>query len=392
MTHLLEKETPFYFSKECIEAFNTLKKNLTEAPILIAPDWNEPFELMCDASDFALGAVLGQRHEKHFRPIHYASKTMNEAESRYTTTEKEMLASWCTLSEKFCFTVMNKCMVIRDPIPPQQADHLSRLESPHENKLDPKEINEKFPLEILSSIASLGWLVTPWFGMDIAKYMREISDQRDDNPAKKKFSSKTFGAPRAIISDRRTHFCNDQFAKVMLKYGVTHRLSTAYYPQTSGDKFEENPTIYASFIKQFWTITTSSTNVNGEVELTASIHGQSKTITEASLRRHLKLEDNGGITYLPNTEIFEQLALIGYATDSDKLTFQKVTRGYSGDDIPLFSSMITAHDTSPSRITSSPSLSPQHTPVSAPSTSQPPITKTSPTTEEPALIPYESPL
>ncbi|GJQ89034.1 reverse transcriptase domain-containing protein [Tanacetum coccineum] len=86
MTHLLEKETPFYFSKECIEAFNTLKKNLTEAPILIAPDWNEPFELMCDASDFALGAVLGQRHEKHFRPIHYASKTMNEAESRYTTT------------------------------------------------------------------------------------------------------------------------------------------------------------------------------------------------------------------------------------------------------------------------------------------------------------------
>ncbi|GJR20816.1 reverse transcriptase domain-containing protein [Tanacetum coccineum] len=87
MTHLLEKETPFYFSKECIEAFNTLKENLTEAPILIAPDWNEPFELMCDASDFALGAVLGQRHEKHFRPIHYASKTLNEAESRYTTAK-----------------------------------------------------------------------------------------------------------------------------------------------------------------------------------------------------------------------------------------------------------------------------------------------------------------
>ncbi|GJV98162.1 hypothetical protein Tco_1553414 [Tanacetum coccineum] len=85
----------------------------------------------------------------------------------------------------------------------------------------------------------------------------------------------------------------------------------------------ENPTIYASFIKQFWTTATSSTNVNGEVELTASIDGQAKTITEASLRRHLKLEDNGGITSLPNTEIFEQLALMGYATDSDKLTFQK---------------------------------------------------------------------
>ncbi|GKC62344.1 hypothetical protein Tco_1094942 [Tanacetum coccineum] len=73
----------------------------------------------------------------------------------------------------------------------------------------------------------------------------------------------------------------------------------------------ENPTIYASFIKQFWTTATTSTNVNGEVELTASIDGQAKTITEASLRIHLKLEDNGGITSLPNTEIFEQLTLMG---------------------------------------------------------------------------------
>ncbi|GJY12092.1 reverse transcriptase domain-containing protein [Tanacetum coccineum] len=72
--------------------FQTLKKKLTEAPILIAPDWDQPFELMCDASDYAIGAVLGQRIEKHFRPIHYASKTMTEAESNYTTTEKEMLA------------------------------------------------------------------------------------------------------------------------------------------------------------------------------------------------------------------------------------------------------------------------------------------------------------
>ncbi|GKF09907.1 DNA-directed DNA polymerase [Tanacetum coccineum] len=60
MTRLLEKDTPFFFSKECIEAFQTLKKKLTEAPILVAPDWDLPFELMCDASDFAIGAVLGQ--------------------------------------------------------------------------------------------------------------------------------------------------------------------------------------------------------------------------------------------------------------------------------------------------------------------------------------------
>nr|GFD54208.1 reverse transcriptase domain-containing protein [Tanacetum cinerariifolium] len=56
MTHLLEKETHFVFSKECVDAFETLKKKLTEPPILVVPDWNLPFELMCDASDFAIGA------------------------------------------------------------------------------------------------------------------------------------------------------------------------------------------------------------------------------------------------------------------------------------------------------------------------------------------------
>nr|GEU64924.1 reverse transcriptase domain-containing protein [Tanacetum cinerariifolium] len=92
MTRLLKKDTLFFFSKECVESFQTLKIKLTEAPILIAPDWDFPFEIMCDASDFAIGAVLGQRQENHFRPIHYASKTMTKAESNYTTTEKEMLA------------------------------------------------------------------------------------------------------------------------------------------------------------------------------------------------------------------------------------------------------------------------------------------------------------
>ncbi|GKA45734.1 reverse transcriptase domain-containing protein [Tanacetum coccineum] len=92
MTHLLEKETPFIFSKECVNAFETLKKKLTEGPILVAPDWDLPFEIMCDASDFAIGAVLGQQNTKHFQPIHYASKTMTDAQAHYTTTGKELLA------------------------------------------------------------------------------------------------------------------------------------------------------------------------------------------------------------------------------------------------------------------------------------------------------------
>ncbi|GJS64676.1 reverse transcriptase domain-containing protein, partial [Tanacetum coccineum] len=114
MTHLLEKNTLFIFSNECIQPFETLNKKLTEAPILIAPDWDLPFELMCDASDFAIGAVLGQRHEKHFRPIHYASKTMNEAESHYTTTEKEMLAVVYAFEKFRSYLILNKSIVYTD--------------------------------------------------------------------------------------------------------------------------------------------------------------------------------------------------------------------------------------------------------------------------------------
>ncbi|GJY02266.1 reverse transcriptase domain-containing protein [Tanacetum coccineum] len=91
MTHILEKETLFIFSKECIEAFNILKKKLTKAPILVAPDWDLPFEIMCDASDYAVGAVLGKQKTKLFQPIHSASKTMTDAQAHYTTTEKELV-------------------------------------------------------------------------------------------------------------------------------------------------------------------------------------------------------------------------------------------------------------------------------------------------------------
>ncbi|GKC85175.1 reverse transcriptase domain-containing protein [Tanacetum coccineum] len=115
MTHLLEKETPFIFSKECIEAFNTLKKKLTEAPILVAPDWDLPFEIMCDASDFAVSAVLGQRKTKHFQPIHYASKTMTDAQAHYTTTEKELLAVVYAFEKFWPYLVLSKTIVYTDP-------------------------------------------------------------------------------------------------------------------------------------------------------------------------------------------------------------------------------------------------------------------------------------
>ncbi|GJU42978.1 reverse transcriptase domain-containing protein [Tanacetum coccineum] len=114
MTHLLEKETPFVFSKDCIDAFQTLKKKLTEAHILVVLDWNLPFKLMCDASDFAIGAVLRQRKMKHFQPIHYASKTMTEAQIHYTTTEKEMLAVVYAFEKFRPYLVLSKSIVYTD--------------------------------------------------------------------------------------------------------------------------------------------------------------------------------------------------------------------------------------------------------------------------------------
>ncbi|GJW65175.1 reverse transcriptase domain-containing protein [Tanacetum coccineum] len=204
MTHLLEKNTPFIFSNECIQAFEMLKKKLTEAPILIASDWDLPFELMCDASDFAIGAVLGQCPEKHFRPIHYASKIMNEAESHYTMTEKEMLAVVYAFEKFWSYLILNKSIVYTDHSALKYlfakkdskarllrwvlllqeftfkvidtkgarnlaADHLSRLENPYENVLDPKEVNEKFHLETLNMVTSRGDSSTPWFA-DYANY------------------------------------------------------------------------------------------------------------------------------------------------------------------------------------------------------------------------------
>ncbi|GJZ81544.1 reverse transcriptase domain-containing protein [Tanacetum coccineum] len=92
----------------------TLKKKLTEAPILIAPNWDQPFELMCDASDYAIGAVLGQRIGEAFRPIIKASKTMTEAEMNYTTTEKEMLAVVYAFEKFRSYLIMNKSIVYTD--------------------------------------------------------------------------------------------------------------------------------------------------------------------------------------------------------------------------------------------------------------------------------------
>nr|GFA53089.1 reverse transcriptase domain-containing protein [Tanacetum cinerariifolium] len=145
MTYLLEKNSPFIFSNECIQAFRNLKENLTEAPILIAPNWDQPFELMCDASDYAVGAVLGQRVEKHFRPIHYTRKTINQAETNYTTTEKEMLAVVYAF-EKFRSTcpdqIIRRCVTGQEAIDILNACHSGPTGGHYEANYTAKKLNE----------------------------------------------------------------------------------------------------------------------------------------------------------------------------------------------------------------------------------------------------------
>ncbi|GKE90739.1 reverse transcriptase domain-containing protein, partial [Tanacetum coccineum] len=86
------KDTPFKFNDECHKAFNSLKEKLTCTPVIVSPNWNLSFELMCDASEFAVGVVLGQKDGKHFHPIYLASKTLTAAQQKYTVTEKELMA------------------------------------------------------------------------------------------------------------------------------------------------------------------------------------------------------------------------------------------------------------------------------------------------------------
>nr|GEV56021.1 reverse transcriptase domain-containing protein [Tanacetum cinerariifolium] len=271
MTYLLEKNSPFIFSNKCIQAFRNLKEKLTEAPILIAPNWDQPFELMCDAIDYAVGVVLGQRAEKHFRPIHYASKTMTQAETNYTTTKKEMLAVVYAFEKFRSYLIMNKSIVYTDHsalkcVTGQEAIDIlkayhsgptgghyganytarrfltqgkisQRDEMPH-NSIQVCEIFDVWGINFMgpfpSSKGNKYILVTVDY---LSKWVEAKALPTNDARVVVKFLKSLFsrfGTSKAIISDIGTHFCNDQFSRVMLKYGVTHRLSTAYHPQTRG--------------------------------------------------------------------------------------------------------------------------------------------------------------
>jgi hypothetical protein len=111
LTHLLQKDVAFDFDEKCLEAFRTLKSALVSAPIIQPPDWSQPFKIMCDASDYAVGAILGQRKEGRVHVVYYTNKTFNEAQLNYATMDKELLAVVFAF-EKFRSYIMNSKVIV----------------------------------------------------------------------------------------------------------------------------------------------------------------------------------------------------------------------------------------------------------------------------------------
>nr|GEU52603.1 reverse transcriptase domain-containing protein [Tanacetum cinerariifolium] len=213
MTHLLEKETPFVFSKDCIDAFETLKKKLTEAPILVIPDWNLPFELMCDASDFAIGPIGGHHG------ANLTAKKVFDAGFFWPTIYRDAHAMI-----KSC----NTC---------QRQGKISQRDEMPQNAIQVCKIFDVWGIDFIRPFPSSRRNKYILIAVDyLSKWVEVKALPINDARVIVKFLKSLFtrGIPKAIISDRRTYFCNDQFAKVMTKYGVTHRLATAYHPQTNG--------------------------------------------------------------------------------------------------------------------------------------------------------------
>jgi hypothetical protein len=114
LTNLLAKDAPFEFTDECLAAFHTLKKALVSAPIIQPPDWSLSFEIMCDASDYTIGVVLGQTKDKKHHAIAYASKTLIGAQLNYATIEKELLAIIFAIDKFMSYLVGAKVIIYTD--------------------------------------------------------------------------------------------------------------------------------------------------------------------------------------------------------------------------------------------------------------------------------------
>ena len=111
---LLERDAKFLGDEDCQRSFEELKAHPTTAPIVRAPNWQLPFEVICDASDLAIGVVLGKREGGKPYVVYYVSKTLNEAQRNYTTTDKELLAVIYALDKFRAYLVGSDIIIFTD--------------------------------------------------------------------------------------------------------------------------------------------------------------------------------------------------------------------------------------------------------------------------------------
>ncbi|GJY70755.1 reverse transcriptase domain-containing protein [Tanacetum coccineum] len=226
ITKLLEKDTPFEFDDECQKAFELLKEKLTCAPMIVSPNWNLSFELMCDASDFAVGAVLEFDIE-----IKDRKGTENVAADHLSQIENDESSNDSKVDDNFPGETL---MEINTKDGPWFVDFANYLVA----DIIPKGMTYQQKNKFFSDLKHYFW-EEPYLFKVCSDGMIRRSQALPTNDArvvvtflKKLFCH--FGMPKALISDRGTHFCNKIMEKTMKRYGVNHCFSTSYHPQTSG--------------------------------------------------------------------------------------------------------------------------------------------------------------
>ncbi|XP_027185001.1 uncharacterized protein LOC113783139 [Coffea eugenioides] len=210
---LLQKDVSFEFDETCKGAFNKLKELLTTSPIIQPPDWNLPFEIMCDASDYAVGAVLGQRVGKAAHAIYYASRALNGAQLNYSTTEKELLAIIFAL-EKFRSYLLGAKVIIF-------SDHAALRYLLTKKEAKPRLIRwilllQEFNLEIRDKKGAENL---------VADHLSRVQVIEDDIPLREAFP------------EEHLFYIN---SSLPWRYGVLHKVSTSYHPQTNGQAETSN--------------------------------------------------------------------------------------------------------------------------------------------------------
>ncbi|KAL9377952.1 hypothetical protein Peur_029287 [Populus x canadensis] len=290
---LLAKEVDFVFDQACKDAHDELKRRVTSAPIIQPPNWDEPFEIMCDASDYAVGAVLGQRIGKNLHVIAYASRMLDEFPPGLSTSQKDKLRAdakyyfWDTpYLWKFCVDQVVRRCVPQDefhsiltfchshscgghfgakrtahkvlesgfywPSIFKDAYHFCKScekcqktgNITHKNQMPltnilVSEIFDVWGIDFMGPFPSSFGNLYILLAVDyVSKWIEAKATRTNDAKVVLDFVRThivdRFGIPKAIISDRGTHFCNRSMEALLRKYHVTHRTSTAYHPQTNG--------------------------------------------------------------------------------------------------------------------------------------------------------------